>query len=380
MTSKRRIRNRIFLTLPLTLLISLSCADQPKPVRAPFAARNVLRFLSINVWSGLDYTGYLKMGEYETKPVREKRYQALISQIKQLNPDVVGVQEANKLPEYAERLAKDLGYDVVYHVGLGGVRLGAIGLPWNLREGDALLAKKDLRMEFVGRQQLTGGYVGNFFTFHFSDATQILGVRIFNRDKPIYVFVTHWHASLLETPELQTKARELKSAVETWGQEYEIVLTKIRQGENRRMIESQKTVEFIKKMAQNQPSILMGDFNALPGSREIQYLLQSGMVDVFRTVNPDLPGYTWNPTTNLNYKVHYSEHLKTRNKRPDLYAELNQIQRATPKRIDYIFLGPTSILQTKEISVKLSRIVLDGVIAGVHASDHYGVLAEIGFK
>ncbi|MCK4446551.1 MAG: hypothetical protein KAW56_05675, partial [Candidatus Marinimicrobia bacterium] len=42
---------------------------------------NSLRILDINIWSGLDYKGYIKMGEYETDIVREKRYQALLTQI-----------------------------------------------------------------------------------------------------------------------------------------------------------------------------------------------------------------------------------------------------------------------------------------------------------
>jgi len=133
-----------------------------------------LRILDINVWSGLDYIGYIKMGEYETYSVREKRYQALLSQIKRLDPDVIGIHEANKLPDYAERLAKAIGYEVFFHVGVGGVRLGPVGLPWNLREGDVILTKKYLNPQFAGRKQLSGWHVGNRVTFHFSDATQVI--------------------------------------------------------------------------------------------------------------------------------------------------------------------------------------------------------------
>jgi len=43
----------------------------------------------------LDYQSKLKMGEYETAAVREKRYRALVRQIKELDPDVVGIHEAN---------------------------------------------------------------------------------------------------------------------------------------------------------------------------------------------------------------------------------------------------------------------------------------------
>ena len=66
---------------------------------------NCLRILDINVWSGLNYKGYIKMGEYEKANEREERYKALCSQIKQLYPDIIGIHEANKLPDYAKRLA-----------------------------------------------------------------------------------------------------------------------------------------------------------------------------------------------------------------------------------------------------------------------------------
>ena len=109
--------------------ISIKSEDIQYPTPGPS-----LRILDINVWSGLDYKGYIKMGEYETESVREKRYQALLTQIKQLDPDIIGIHEANKLPYYAKILAETIGYNVFYHVGVAGIRLGSIGLPWNLQK------------------------------------------------------------------------------------------------------------------------------------------------------------------------------------------------------------------------------------------------------
>ncbi|RMF65903.1 MAG: endonuclease/exonuclease/phosphatase family protein, partial [Calditrichaeota bacterium] len=186
--------NPRYLTFLLPLF--LFCQNNPSASPPPSVDRAVLRVVDINVWSGLDYKGKLWMGEYETKLERENRYRALVQQLRALDPDIVGIQEANKLPGYAKRLAGELGYDVFYHVGVGGVRFGPVGLPWNLREGDVILTKKDLHAQFAGRKQLSGGPVGNFFTFHFSDATQVLAVKLVNFGQPVYVFVTHWHASL----------------------------------------------------------------------------------------------------------------------------------------------------------------------------------------
>jgi hypothetical protein len=40
-----------------------------------------LTVLTINVWSGLGYRGYLKMGEHEPRTVREQRTRLLIEQL-----------------------------------------------------------------------------------------------------------------------------------------------------------------------------------------------------------------------------------------------------------------------------------------------------------
>ncbi|MFQ5649195.1 MAG: endonuclease/exonuclease/phosphatase family protein [bacterium] len=356
------------------LVLCLACqTEADRTTRAPPAALDTLRILDINVWSGLDYQGNVWMGEYETKTVREKRYQALVHQIKAMSPDIIGVQEANKLPGYADRLAGDLGYDVFFHVGIGGVRLGPVGLPWNLREGDAILTRKDLRAEFAGRQQLSGGHVGNFFTFHFSDATQVIAVKVINKGTPLYVFVTHWHASMLATAQIKQKAEDLTSRGLATPENRRQVLEQIKAGQAWRLSEAEKTLAFIQKTAGPHPSILMGDFNATDEAREIKNLVEFGLLDTFQKVHPQAPGFTWDPDRNRNYQTHYlSRHEAQESQTLDLYTVLKRMHEATPKRIDYVF-----VRQSPGISVSDSRVVLDEVIDGVHASDHFGVYAEI---
>ena len=73
-----------------------------------------IRILTINVWSGLTYKGFFKMGEYEHHP--DRRYELLVSEIRNLDPDILAIQEANPLPYYVERLAADLNYQAIYRV------------------------------------------------------------------------------------------------------------------------------------------------------------------------------------------------------------------------------------------------------------------------
>jgi len=338
----------------------------------------LLKVLDINVWSGLDYIGTLTMGEYESDAVREKRYQALLKQIRELDPDVIGVHEANKLPAYAKRLAKDIGCEAFHNVGVGGVRLGPVGLPWNLREGDAILVKKKLNPEFVGRKQLSGGYVGKWITFHFADATQVLAIRITVNGTPLYVYATHWHASLTDAPAIIAKAELLVKSNAAQPEEFQALQAEIKAGAMWRLSEAEKTLAFVRETAGKAPFILMGDFNAENRSLEIKALLDSGLVDTFAHIKPNDPGYTWDPATNLNQQQHYLNDGPT--DPADLMAAIQALDKTLPSRIDFIFTGPRDVMDSGQFTVKTSQVVMTQIIDGVHASDHYGIYTELLIK
>ena len=100
----------------LVLIIILDCSQISSPDLKPSEIKTSeslnlpreIRILTINVWSGLTYKGFFKMGEYQDNP--EKRYELLVSEIRKLTPDIIAIQEANPLPRYAKRLAADLDY------------------------------------------------------------------------------------------------------------------------------------------------------------------------------------------------------------------------------------------------------------------------------
>ncbi|HEY5934906.1 MAG TPA: endonuclease/exonuclease/phosphatase family protein [Kofleriaceae bacterium] len=106
------------------------------------------------------------------------------------------------------------------------------------------------------------------------------------------------------------------------------------------------------------PPILMGDMNAEPGADEIRYL--GGLTapdpavyfaDCF-AVRGDGPGYTWH--------------------RDNPFAAL---ECSPNRRIDYIFVrGPDRWGRGEPL---IARVAFDRPEAGVFASDHYGVYAEL---
>ena len=367
---------------------SLGCSWQPSEVPAESTGpepRAFLRFVDINVWSGLDYEGNLWMGEYEPAAVREKRYAILLRQLRELGPDVIGVHEANRLPEYSQRLAQDLGYDEIHHVGVGGVRAGPVGLPWNLREGDAILARRHLGLVSAGREQLSGGPVGAFFTFHLSDATQVVAGRLTVGGRPVFVFGTHWHSSLPDTPEFRKSvAAKVRQTLRSSPAEITEAELAMREGGAWRREESRRTLAFIRRTAGGHPFVLMGDFNATADSPEIHALGEAGLTDAFRAAHPDAPGFTWLPSRNLNQLKYYK---KADAPGASLRTVLESLYDASSRRIDFVFFG-RSVDPGREAmragsgawTVRDARVVLDRVIEGQHASDHFGILADLELR
>jgi hypothetical protein len=334
------------------------------------ATADELTVVTVNVWSGLDYEGTLKMGEYESPGVREERYQALLTGLKALDPDVVSVNEANLLPRYARRLARDLDMDFVYSVGMGGLRIGPVGVPTNFREGDAILAKKPLGLSRIGKKRLSGrGIITNFITLHASESNQVIGATIMVNGTMVYLFNTHTHASPPLDPVLFFRLGELSREGKLTEEEISRAKASIVDGQKWRADEIVGLLSFIaQKAPQGAPIILMGDFNAEAGTPEMRPIFEHGFIDTFGIKNPDDPGYTWNPAANLN-SVYYSQ---TRGEQtPEKIA--GSLDDLVSKRIDFILAGGT----ITALDVVRSRVVLDEPINGRHPSDHFGLMSVI---
>jgi endonuclease/exonuclease/phosphatase family metal-dependent hydrolase len=338
------------------MILATAIAAMSRP-----AGAEPLSVVTINVWSGLNYKGSLRMGEYEKKGIREKRTRSLVKELRLLRPDVIALNEANPLPGYARDLAAELGFGFLWHVGVGGLRAGPVGLPSNLREGDVLLARRELGLQSAGRRQLSGGPVGNFFTAHLSDATQVVAgkVRVGGRD--VYVFCTHWHASAFPTPGYRIELERRRTSGGLSAKEGERAWAEAVDGRQWRMGEARRTLEFVERVAGDRPTVLLGDFNALAESDEIGLLLKAGFVDAFAAVGAG-PGITWDEDRNANIRIQ-------RIAEPDTIAE----DPAT-KRIDYVFVRGAGI------TVRSAAVVLDRAVDGVFPSDHYGVFAELEVK
>ena len=333
--------------------------------------QKTLKVMILNIWSGLDYKGVMTMGQYESDEAREARYQALISEIRETDPDIIGLKEVNDRNGFLSRLIDDLNYDAIFHVAVSGLKIGTIGIPWNLREGDALLAKKSLNLQKVGRNQLSGGgFVWNYASFHLDDATQVLVGKITVNGTSIYAAVTHLHASPPDLPEYRNLINEYSKTYGYSESEAEKAGGLLTENQEWRNNEFRLLDEYLTEVVPiDRPLIMMGDFNADSSWPEIKRFQNRGYTNTFAAVNKEQK-YTWDAAENQNIRTHYLRDLNK--KRETLYGHLEDTLTASRLTLDYIF----SRSMNEPESIIRSDLCADRLIGGVHPSDHFGVVTE----
>ncbi len=350
----------------------------PLALTAGSLSAQELTFVTINVWSGLDYKGIVKMGEYESRQVRQARYRFLMEELKDLNPDVIAVNEANPLPGFIRRLARDLDYDYLYNVGMSGIKLGCLGIPVNFKEGDAILARKSLNLRKVGAKRLSpgAGYIGNIYSFHFAESHQAIAGRIIVSGKPVFIVNTHLHAGLPDDERWQWELEMMREASSMTEDEYEALVERWRGSIDRRQSETQVLLAWMRaKLPEEAPVVLMGDFNARPSSEEITWVRADEFVDTWEQVRgPDAPGFTWEAESNLNIQTYYDV-PDPYNGSVSVWEELKALNRQVSRRIDYVF-----VKNIPAEDILNSELVFNQAPGGQHPSDHFGVLTKIHFS
>lgn len=352
------------------LLITISGEIMTQPGHSHSRDSLTLRVLTFNVWSGLNYRGTLKMGEYETPEHRQKRYEVLVEQLREVHPDVICLQEVNPAPGYTRRLAKDLGYQGTAFVGMGGIHLGPVGIPVNFREGDAILVSNEFEMEVLGRTKLSGrGISTNWFTFHFAEINQIMGVELRKDGFRFHVYNTHLHAGPGPTNFLLDRLRNLWNSDEIATVGFSEILERFLGHQERRQRELDRALEFIQKHRESGvPEIFAGDFNLTPAEVTYYIPVRDGFQDTYRP-RGDHREYTWDPEQNNNIRRYYT--------RPDSFNSATEYARwiadHRQRRIDYVFVRDLKHVVTVGCTARFGT----GVIRGVHPSDHFGWLTTL---
>jgi endonuclease/exonuclease/phosphatase family metal-dependent hydrolase len=301
-------RHRIGLALALALgLVGIRAAGagDPMPERAP-----TLRILSYNLHHGGVFSG-LTGNDADL----EERLRIAIDELRTLNPDVIGLQEASRSRRrghVTQRLGQELGLHYVFGSALfrffpsEGVNR-FIGRVMDFGEGPAILSRFPIIAWEAQNLPRCGGVL----------------------DPRVLVYAT------VRTP---------------WG-DLGVASTHTTRG----FCEAERVVALLEARRGGLPTVLTGDFNAEEDSPAIRRLTgQAGFVDAFRATHPSEPGATLPQ---------------------DIRAPMPTVRR----RVDYVFLVPgravRGCVRASRVVLDRPRTLADGTV--LWPSDHYGVLADI---
>jgi len=329
-----------------------------------------LRLLTINVWSGLDYSGTFSFGYYEPEDRRELRFRTLVGRIRSADPDVLFLQEANPVGQYAARLADSLGFDEIHQVCNGGIKIGPIGMPSNLKEGIAILARPGLRLSMVDAWKLSGslGVHGDPLTFHIDEANFAIVGAIRVGGKRVHLVNVHLSdAAPRDTAMLRAfdglcrtgmiSVRDSAPTARAWVERTA-----------RKETEGERLMKHCAGLTAGVPVILGGDFNSERGVSPLPAITAGGC---FFDAGPSGDAYTWDPSGNEN--IRYSlQPVDAGGDTLDGMGLITAAHDARPRRIDYVFLD--SHFRPEDVH---TAIVFDSAGTLPHVSDHYGLLARI---
>jgi endonuclease/exonuclease/phosphatase family metal-dependent hydrolase len=244
----------------------------------------------------------------------EERLPAIVETIRQLDPDVIALQEVWVADDTssAQHIAEALGYEVGvgHRLVLDGAGFGnAVLSRWPITETDTIALPSDGAKD---------------------DEQRLAFLAVIDTPTdPVQVYSTHLHWRHDEGATRQAQVRTLSTAI-------------------------------AERRPRSFPPILCGDFNAEPDSDEIRMLTGKAAVpapglvfrDAWTAADTEGTGMTWSDT--------------------NPYARLEFEQE---RRIDYVFTGwRRNDGRGRPLSC---RVVGTEAVDGVFPSDHYGVLAQI---
>lgn len=336
-----------------------------------------LKFVTINAWTGLDYVGRIKVGEYEPEGTRQQRFRILVGELKRIQPDILALQEVNPVSARGVALADELGYDCIYQRANSGAKIGYLGIPCNLNEGLVILAKRNLHLQFVDVWNLSDGFgiIGNSASLHWTERRIALVGKVRIGNQEVYVANIHLSSVVPEDTSARYVARQIASMKSHDEEKIQDIVNGCFSDAGNRMRSVEILLENIDRQHSGRAFIVLGDFNAGPSQPEIRRFTEAGrFLDVVESSDIGLV-VTWDPERNTN--VRYSvQPIDAKGDTLDTYGLLTAWYDAKPRRIDYIFLND----QWRVSDVADVRVVLDQPANGLFASDHYGLLATVNLS
>jgi endonuclease/exonuclease/phosphatase family metal-dependent hydrolase len=292
----------MFVTALVGALATPALAQDPSVPAVRFVTLNLLHGGPLSGWTGKD--SHL-----------EARLDLVTEALRELDPDVIALQEASwsrSRGEIASRLAGRLGLNHTY--APSSMRVfdtswfnRAASLLMDFSEGPAILSRFPIVRSETHKLPRCGRRL---------DPRVLLHVELLTPGGTLPVFSTHTSGHACHAEAVAALVRERRGDL---------------------------------------PGVLMGDLNAVESSAAITGLVtEAGLVDAFRAANPDAPGFTvWQPVT--------------------------LPERRAFRRVDYVLMAPGrsfpgTVLDSRVVVDAPGRLP-DG--SAIWPSDHYGVLADL---
>ncbi len=340
------------------------------------AQGGVMKILTINAWTGLDYHGFFRMGEYESREDREARFRSLVAQVAELAPDVIFLQEANPAGAFAARLAEALSMDQIHQVTNAGIKVGSVGFPSNLKEGLVILASPGLALEKLDGWKLSGppGVHTDLLSLQLHEVTFALAGRVEVRGRGVVLVNVHLAAAPGVPEDLESFRREVLARGDLDEGQFRDGLARWQGRVARRLAEVRTLLGRLKGTCGEGPCVVAGDFNAVPDSEEMRiFMEEGGFTEGPEEAAPEgEAGFTWDPDRNRNVTV--SAVIRDgRGRVREGFDYLAAVANDQPRKLDYVFVPK----DPEGLRIVSRKVVLTGSVAGVQVSDHFGVLAEV---
>jgi endonuclease/exonuclease/phosphatase family metal-dependent hydrolase len=339
------------------------------------AVRDELTVLTYNLWHGLNPVGLIKFQEYETPAQREARLQGFYGFVRELDPDILFLQEVNPAPGLSRRIGKDLGYDAVHVIDNAGLKIGSLGFPMNFRSGQAILAKPDLGLTTLGHRKLSGGFGWTSWhsAFQYSEFRDALAAAVTVNGRRLLLMGIHTHHGPAADADIQAALNKLVADGAITEARRLDVLADFGEASARRRGEFEAALDLAAGTGLAKgPFLFAGDFNAAPETPELKWLTgEVGFTSTTDDADPATRLITWDYRRNEN--THYfADFVPVNEFEPAVMQVVNPLVVQASKRLDYVLhRGLDGWLTVAE-----SGLFADRKHEGHFASDHFGIYTK----
>jgi endonuclease/exonuclease/phosphatase family metal-dependent hydrolase len=343
-----------------------------------------MRFLTYNLWHGLDGSGRLLFGELEPRGRRLLRGQIQVRSLRAWKPDVLFFQELNPVYPAAYYFSSELQLSHIEQLDLSGVKIFGIGPPFNLQSGLAIMANPIWKLKSLGGVKLSGRWPSSRgpFSLQFEESRYALFGELQHPSWGRVLLVNlHLHHGVEYEPEWTDQIDQCVSEgsiSESLGSSIKLDLGR---GDRRRLKELSRVFDVLKPIRNRYDLVVLGgDFNSGPRSIVAKKILDLGFRDGWALGGAGDPGLTWDREENrenhlLNdaFRANFEFEVKgiPQSLEQTLLEKVRRSERDA-RRIDFLYFRTSH-------SYKLKAELFKGLDPGskMMGSDHFGIGLEL---